>query len=262
MELGLRGKRALVCAASKGLGLAVAEALAREGAALFLCSRDEAAIQATAARLRQATGATVQAAAADLARPEGAERLARLAEEALGGIDVLVNNVGGPTPSAAAVTDTAAWQKGFEQVFLSAVTVTRTLVPGMRARHFGRIVTITSTSVVEPIEHLVVSTAMRAAVTGFSRTLATELAADGITVNTVMPGVIHTGRIEQLRQAKAEREGSTLAAEMAKTAKSIPAGRLGRPEELADLVAFLASERASYMTGLNIAVDGGARRGF
>lgn len=262
MDLGLRGKRALVCAASKGLGLAVAEALAREGAVLALCSRDQSSIDQAAARIGGSTGAPVVGFAADLAIPADAERVARQAQEILGGIDILVNNVGGPAPSTAAGTETAAWQKGFEQVFLSAVTVTRALIPGMRARGFGRIVTITSTSVVEPIDHLVVSTAMRSAVTGFARTLASELAPYGITVHTVMPGVIHTDRIENLRRAKAEREGSTLETEMAKTAKAIPMGRLGRPEELADLVAFLVSEKASYMTGLNIAVDGGARRGY
>ena len=262
MDFGLRGKCALVCAASKGLGYAVAESLAREGAALVLCARNEVELRAAAARIAAETGVKVLAIAADLAQPVAAEALAQQADAAFGGIDVLVNNVGGPTPSTAAGTEMLAWQRGFEQVFLSAVGVTRALIPGMQARGFGRIITITSTSVVEPIDHLVVSTAMRAAITGFSRTLATELAPQGITVNTVMPGVIHTARIEQLRQAKATRDGSTLADEMAKTARSIPIGRLGRPQELGDLVAFLASERASYLTGLNIAVDGGARRGY
>lgn len=262
MDLGLKGRRALVCAASKGLGLATAMSLAREGADLIICSRQEAEIAETARQITASFGVRVVALAADLSTPAGAEALARRAEEAFGGIDVLVNNVGGPAPSAAASTDTAAWQRGFEQVFLSAATVTRLLIPGMKERGFGRVITITSTSVVEPIDHLVVSTAMRAAVTGFSRTLASEVAPHGITVNTVMPGVLHTGRIEQLRRAKAEREGSSLEAEMAKTAKAIPMGRLGQPEELGDLVAFLASEKASYLTGLNVAVDGGLRRGF
>lgn len=262
MDLGLKGKRALVTAGSKGLGAAVAEALAAEGAALVIGARNEAELRATADRIATKHRVPVHALAVDLSKPEAAEAFAREAERLLGGIDVLVNNVGGPAPSSAQATELAAWQKGFEQVFLSVVAVTRHLAPAMKERCFGRIVTITSTSVVEPIEHLVVSTAMRAAVTGYLRTLATELAPYGITVNTVMPGVLHTGRIEDLRRAKAERESSTLAIEMAKTAKAIPAGRIGKPEELAAFVAFLASEQAGYMTGLNVAVDGGARRGF
>ncbi len=262
MDLGLKNKRALVTAGSKGLGAAVAEALAAEGASLVIGARHEAELRATADRIKAKHRVPVHALTVDLANPEAASSFAREAERLLGGVDVLINNVGGPAPSSAQETELSAWQKGFEQVFLSVVAVTRHLTPAMKERRFGRIVTITSTSVVEPIEHLVVSTAMRSAVTGYLRTLATELAPHGITVNTVMPGVLHTGRIEDLRRAKAARESSTLEIEMAKTAKAIPAGRIGKPEELAAFVAFLASEQAGYMTGLNVAVDGGARRGF
>ena len=156
-------------------------------------------------------------------------------------------------------TSLDAWRKGFDQIFLSAVRMTQALVPGMKSQNFGRVITITSLSVVEPIDHLVVSTAMRTAVTTFMKTLSKETAAHGITVNTVQPGVIHTDRIVNLRRAKAEREGSTLEAEITKTAKAIPMGRLGEPKELADLVAFLASPLASYITGANIPVDGGMK---
>jgi 3-oxoacyl-[acyl-carrier protein] reductase len=262
MDLGLKGKKALVCASSRGLGLAVAEALAADGAELFLLARGEPELKAAADGLATKYGVRVHHLAADLASPGAPAKVAAEVLKRVGQVDVLVNNVGGPPPSPAVSTDEAAWRQGFEQLFLSATLLTQALLPGMRARKFGRIVTITSLSVVEPIEHLVVSTSMRVAVTGFMRTLAAEVAADGVTVNTVMPGVIHTERIEQLRANKAQRIGTTLEAEMQKTREAIPARRLGEPKELAAAVAFLCSTGASYVTGANLPVDGGLRRGL
>jgi 3-oxoacyl-[acyl-carrier protein] reductase len=228
----------------------------------MICARDAAALEAAAGTLEREVGRRPLWRAVDLSRPDAAQAFAGEAAAALGGVDILVCNVGGPPPSAAVDTSLDAWRRGFDQLFLSTAVLAQSLVPGMRERRFGRVVVITSLSVVEPIDHLVVSTAMRSAVTGFAKTLATEVARDGVTVNTVMPGVIHTQRIEDLRKAKAEREGSTLASEMSQTAATIPARRLGRPEELGDLVAFLASERAGYITGANVAVDGGLRRSW
>ena len=262
MDLELKGRKALVCASSKGLGLAIAKTLAREGVDLFLCARGEDALSQAAAEIQKVYGVRVETIALDLTHTQAPSLLAGEATRRMGPIDILVNNVGGPTPSAAAATTEDAWRKGFEQVFLSAALLSSALVAPMRSRGFGRIITVTSLSVVEPIEHLVVSTAMRQAVTGFSKTLATEVARDGVTVNTVLPGVIHTQRIEHLREAKAAREGTSLDIEMSKTAASIPCGRMGRPEEFADVVAFLASPRASYITGAQIPVDGGLRKGI
>lgn len=262
MDLVLSGKKALICASSKGLGLAVAKQLAQEGCELFLCSRNEADIQQTAEMLANEHKVKVHAMAIDLAVPGSAARLKNAAIGGMGAIDILVNNVGGPAPSAAENTSEAAWRAGFDQLFMSAVGLTQLVIPEMKEHGFGRIITITSLSVVEPIDHLAVSTAMRLAVTGFSKTLANEVADRGITVNTVMPGVIHTQRIENLRQARATRDGTSLQIEMDKTAQLIPAKRLGRSEELAALVAFLASPLASYINGANIPVDGGMRKAW
>lgn len=261
MDLQLRDKRALVCAASRGIGFAVARALAAEGCAVYMCARNENNLNTAAQSIAQETGATIKTGIFDLSRSDVAAKLADAATTALGGpIDILVNNVGGPAPSAAANTHRSAWEQGFEQIFMSAVSLSQQLLPAMRAQSYGRILTVTSSSVIEPIEHLAVSTAMRAAVTAWMKLLASELAPHGVTVNAIMPGVIHTQRIEELRTAKALRDGTSLQEELAKTERAIPAGRMGRPEEVGDLACFLASPRAAYITGANIAIDGGARK--
>lgn len=264
MDLGIKGKKSLVCASSKGLGLAVAKRLYAEGADLVICARDHGELQHAAAEIaafaQRVKEPTVFA--MDLSNPEAIGEFAKKVQRDLGTIDILVNNVGGPAPSSAQDTSLDAWRKGFDQIFLSAVLLTQACTPQMKEQKWGRIVTVTSLSVVEPIDHLVVSTAMRTAVTTFMKTLSRELAPWNVTANTVLPGVIHTDRIVNLRKAKAEREGSSVEVEMDKTARAIPMGRLGKPEELADLVAFLASERASYITGANIPVDGGLRHSW
>lgn len=264
MDLGLNAKKALVCASSKGLGLAIAKRLYAEGCELVLCARDISELTAAASEVAKFAHRSKAPSiiAMDLSKPEEISAFAKQVLQELGGIDILINNVGGPPPSSAQETSYEAWKKGFDQIFLSAALLTQALTPKMKEQKWGRVVTITSLSVVEPIDHLVVSTAMRTAVTTFMKTLAKELAPANVTVNTVLPGVIHTDRIVNLRKSKAEREGTSLDLEMTKTAKTIPMGRLGLPEELADLVAFLASERASYMTGTNIPVDGGLRHSW
>ncbi len=262
MELGLETRRILVCGASKGLGYAVAEALVREDAELILVSRDDARLEEAKLQLLKTNpDAQITTIKADLTDAEQREALVKKIRDS-GPLDGIVHNTGGPAPSQAAVTTSEAWEKGFRSLFLSVVELNQAFIPSMRERKWGRVITLTSLSAVEPIEFLAVSNAMRAALSGYCKTLAAEVAADGVTVNLVMPGVIHTGRIEELRRAKAERSGTTLESEIAATAKAIPAGRLGRPEELGALVAFLLSEKASYITGANIPVDGGMRKAW
>ncbi len=264
MDLLLKGKKAIVCAASQGLGLAIAKELFAEGANVLICARHPSNLEAAAGSIadhakRHDRPHTL---VADLSQPTNLSPFANEALNRLGGIDILINNIGGPPPSTAEMTSQEAWQTGFNQIFLSATMLTQSMIPTMKAQKFGRIITITSLSVLEPIDHLVVSTSMRTAVTAFMKTLSKEVAPFGITANTVLPGVIHTNRIVGLRQAKAERNGTSLVVEMASTAKAIPMGRLGLPEELAHLVAFLASPKAGYITGANIPVDGGMRHGW
>lgn len=260
MDLQLQGKRALVCAASRGLGYATASALAREGAEVFICARSAGELEVAAHKLGAENPTRVHAQAADLSRADDVTALLQKVSQQMGGVDILVYNVGGPAMSLAATTPPSAWQQGFTQLFLSAVHLITPLLPPMQKQGYGRIIAITSLSVAEPIDGLAVSTAMRASLTAWLKQLASEVAASGITVNCLMPGVIHTQRIEDLRRAKAKSLNTTLDEEMQKTAATIPAGRLGRPEELAALAAFLASPLSAYITGQNIAVDGGQRR--
>lgn len=260
MDLGLNGKVALVAASSRGLGRAVAEELAREGAHLALCARGEEALRETAAEIRRSTGARVLARPADLARHEEAERFAAAALAEFGRVDVLVTNAGGPPAGPFESHSLEEWRGAVRQLLESAVTLVRSVLPGMKERRWGRIVTITSVAVRQPVDGLILSNSVRAAVAGFARTLANEVAPHGITVNNVMPGYTRTDRLEELARRIAEDRGISREEAFGGWEKEIPAGRLGEPPELAALVAFLASERASYITGVSIPVDGGWTR--
>ena len=262
MDLGLANRVALVAASSKGLGRAIAEALAAEGASLALCARDAGTLAATRDAIARTTSAPVHAIAGDLSQPDGPAHVVRSTLERFGRIDVLVTNAGGPPVGLFHSHDWATWQRALELTLRSAVELTRGALPGMRERRWGRILHVTSLTVKQPIDGLMLSTSIRAAVTGLSRTLANEVAVDGITVNTILPGFMNTERVVELNEATAAREGVPVREVEQRVIGQIPMGRIGEPRELAALAAFLASERASYVTGQSIVVDGGWVRGL
>lgn len=249
MDLGLTGKRALVVGASRGLGAAIAQELAGEGARVLGVSRSGDAAGDWASF------------ACDLAEPEAADAIFEAAQNTLGGVDILIANSGGPPPSTAEGTDEAAILTSLQPMLLTLTKLTRLVLPGMREGGFGRILAITSAGVREPIPGLALSNTIRAALHGYMKTLAREVAADGITVNLLMPGQIDTDRLRSLHEATAQRMGVDPQAFRAKAVEAVPMGRIGEPREFAAVAAFLASERASYVTGQAIAIDGGLLKG-
>jgi 3-oxoacyl-[acyl-carrier protein] reductase len=253
MNLGLHDKVALVAASSRGLGRSIAEALAAEGAKLVLCARGADALEEVRAQLAR-NGTDVVAQVADLTDAAGANAVLDTAHRAFGTIDVLVTNTGGPPAGKFEDHSPETWQRAVAQNLDSVLNLTRGALAGMRERGWGRIIHVTSIAVKQPVDGLILSNSVRAAVTGFARTLANEVAADGITVNCVMPGYTRTDRVVELAEKVG---GGDPAKGYARWEHEIPMGRLGEPHELAALVAFLASEHASYITGQSIAVDGG-----
>lgn len=256
MDFGLKGKTALVLGAGGGLGSAIAGTLAREGANVALGDIDASALARTGAAVT-AAGAKALALTWDLADLAAIERHVAEIEVKLGPIDILVNNTGGPPPTPAGGQDPALWQKHFEAMVLSVIALTDRVLPGMRARKWGRIVTSTSSGVVAPIVNLGISNALRLTLVGWSKTLAGEVGRDGVTANIVLPGRIATDRIRFLDEQRAKRENRSVAEVAAASTGSIPAGRYGEPQEYANVVAFLASDCASYVNGSVIRVDGG-----
>ena len=257
MDLGLRGKVALVAAASKGLGRAVAEELASEGARVVICARNADALRAACDDITRQTRTEIHAVVADVSTTEGIERVTREALERFSRVDILVNNAGGPPSGPFEKHDWNTWQSAVDLTLRSAVELTRRVLPGMRERKWGRVLNVTSIAVKQPVDGLMLSNSLRSAVTGWARTLANEVATDGVTVNCVMPGFTRTDRVAELNAATAKREGVDVAEIERRTQAQIPMRRIGEPREFAALVAFLASERASYITAQSIAVDGG-----
>jgi 3-oxoacyl-[acyl-carrier protein] reductase len=257
MDLGLRGRVALVAAASRGLGRAIAFELANEGAKLILCARGAADLEAARDDIATRTGVEVHTVTADLSDRAQLERVATEAMARFSQIDILVTNAGGPPAGRFETHGWDAWERAVDLTLRSAVELTRAVLPGMRARKWGRIINVTSIAAKQPVDNLILSNSIRSAVTGFARTLANEVATDGVTVNNILPGYTRTERVEQLADATAKKEGLTRKDVVARFEKEIPMRRLGEPEEFAALAAFLASSRASYITGQSIAVDGG-----
>jgi 3-oxoacyl-[acyl-carrier protein] reductase len=256
MDLGLTGKVALVAASSKGLGRAVADELATEGAALVLCARGATDLDRAANELR-ARGAQVEHLAVDLTAEGGARRVVDAAFQRFGRIDILVTNAGGPPPGPFEAHSLNTWRDAVRLTLETVIELTQHVLPGMKERRWGRIINITSIAVKQPVDNLILSNSIRAAVTGMARTLANEVAPFGITVNNVLPGYTRTERVGELARSIATRDGITELDVVKRWESEIPMRRLGEPREFAALIAFLASDRASFITGTSITVDGG-----
>ncbi len=262
MDLQIKNKVAIVAAASQGLGRATALGLAREGARLTICARGAEELEKTAREIREETSAEVLAIAADVSRTEDIRNVVSETLEKYSTVDILVNNAGGPPVGGFLDFSLDNWQKAVELNLFSTITFCREVIPHMRKNNWGRIVNITSVAVKEPIDGLILSNTVRAGVTGLAKSLSKEFGRYNITVNNICPGRILTDRIIHLASMRAKKEGKTVDEALASMGSDIPVGRIGRPEELANLAVFLASERASYITGTSIQVDGGLVKGL
>jgi 3-oxoacyl-[acyl-carrier protein] reductase len=253
MDTGLKGKRALVLGASRGLGFGIAQALAAEGALVALASRSAERTAEAAARI----GLGAQGFACDTARAEDVDALYAAVTAGLGGVDIVVLNSGGPPPGRAQGVASAQWRASFESMFVNLVRLADLVLPGMIERGFGRIISVVSSGVIQPIPNLAISNAIRPALIGWGKSLANEVAANGITVNAIVPGRIATDRIRELDEANATRSGRSVEEVHAAAKAAIPVGRLGTPDEFAAAAVFLASSAAAFVTGSMLRVDGG-----
>lgn len=260
MDLGLKGKAAIVAAASKGLGKAVALELAQEGARVAICARDAQQLERTAGEIRQTSGADVLAQALDVTDYAAVQRFVATTEERFGRVDICVTNAGGPPAKKFADISIEEWRAAVDLTLMSAVYFAKEVLPRMQKNRWGRFLTITSLSVKQPVDGLLLSNSIRAAVTGMARTLANEYGAHGITVNNVCPGYTRTERLDELAAKMSAAENISAEQIFQRWSAAIPLGRVASPEEFAAVVAFLASQRASYVNGVTLAVDGGAVR--
>lgn len=258
MDFGISGKRALVLASSRGLGLGIAEALAAEGVNVLLCGRTKERLEANCAKINAGGKGKAQYVVADLSEADVVEKLVAAVGEKLGGIDILINNTGGPTPGTVADMSVEKLETFFQSMVLRVISLTNALLPQMKAQGWGRIVTVASSSVIEPVPMLALSNTLRSALVGWSKTLSTEVAGFGITSNMLLPGRIATDRITELDTAAANRSGKSFEEVQKASIASIPAGRLGSVEEFGATGAFLCSNQAAYISGSLIRVDGGA----
>jgi 3-oxoacyl-[acyl-carrier protein] reductase len=262
MDLGISGKVAAVAASSQGLGFACAMELAREGARVAICSRDRQRIDSAAEKIRGETGAEVYATVVDVSRQEDCVRFVEESVRQFGRLDILVTNTGGPEPGALDDIGFDNLREGFDSTLMSAIVMMKAAVPHMRANRWGRVINILSMTVKQPKVNLLVSNTMRPAILGFAKSISFELAREGVTVNNVAPGYTRTERLTELAEHLSKQSGESIEDVFAGWERTVPAGRLGKPEELAAIVAFLASERAGYLTGVTIQVDGGAVLGL
>ncbi len=257
MDLQLKDKRALVTGASRGLGFAVARGLLAEGCRVVINSRDDTKLAAAAGKL----GGNVYKVAADVTAPEAAQQIVTAAVQALGGLDILVCNAGGPPPGLFESIDEATWEKAVDLSFLSNVRLIKAALPHLRQSKGASVLTITSYSVKQPIQNLVLSNSIRAATVGLTKSLALELGKDGIRFNSILPGWTETERVVELMAFRAQQNGTTVEEEIAKQTKDSPLGRIGKPEEFANAAVFLVSPAASYITGTMLPVEGGMYKG-
>ncbi len=262
MDLGISGRAAFVAGASAGIGRAVAAALAAEGCRVAICGRRQGVLAETARRIAEESGSTVVAVPGDLTAASEISGMIEKARAHLGPLDILVNNAGGPRPGRFEEVAIEDWEAAYRLTLRSAILMCREVLPDMKQRRWGRIVNLASISVKQPVDGLVLSNSIRAGVAGLAKTLAGEYASFNILVNTVCPGYTLTERLEDLARIRAAASGGSMEQMLETMGKSTPAGRIGTPEEIAALVAFLCSERASYMTGTVIPVDGGLSKGL
>jgi 3-oxoacyl-[acyl-carrier protein] reductase len=257
MDLGLKGRVAIVAAASKGLGRAVAEEFAKEGCDVAICARTAADLELAANEIGKASGRTIFWRALDVTKSDAVRTFVEEVDKQYGRVDICVTNAGGPPAKKFLEISLEDWRAAVELTLLSNVYFAREVLPRMQRNRWGRLITLTSVSVKQPIEGLLLSNSLRAGVAGLAKTLANEFGADGITVNNVCPGFTLTDRLEELAEKRAKDAGVDREQMLKNMSAQVPAGRLGRPDELAALITFLGSERASYINGTTIQVDGG-----
>ena len=262
MDLGLKGRVAAVAAASRGLGRATALALSREGCAVAVCGRDPKKIRASADFIERETGGRVLAVTADVGQRTDCERFIGETVGAFGRLDILVTNTGGPPAGGFESTDAAEWDKAYTGLLSNVLNLVRAATPHMKTAKWGRILNIASLSVKQPIDNLVLSNTFRPAIAGLSKSLSKELGPHGILVNTICPGYTRTDRLEELAESRVKSAGITKDQYYETLGKSVPLGRIGEAEEFAAVAAFLCSERASYVSGIALAVDGGSSAGL